>query len=354
MSIISFPGHDPVNDYFSHGDTFEVLDTVQSTASQNKFEAIGNKSVDAINASGSYESEAAFWETIPTTTPSDPGASAPSSPSSVFWRYTHSTETGNSFSRPEAGVTGGLFRSTGSIADAMSKNEKPSVDQVDKGWNIGRISTRTFVETISDTGTVYTEAEVTGGGSSTWNGWGFSGEYGIYEDGHIEVSGEWRGVYSYAPYIWTRTYSRTTVKIWRVTILSNADLGAMFAPGNYFYVGWKWTSVRTLEMVRPANSIQKVLTQEDSNGSLEKIPIYIGLRVDKFTWPPDRPGNYEDSGYDDKVWDLIDEDDEDPDEDPGNGRWVDINAGNLTTLGGGRWKNQLVVVGHKKLYFGVL
>ncbi len=53
-------------------------------------------------------------------------------------------------------------------------------------------------------------------------------------------------------------------------------------------------------------------------------------------FPPPRPEDYDE----DAVWD------------PKTGAWVDPNA--LTTLGGGRYGKQIMVLGHKAIYFGDL
>lgn len=51
-------------------------------------------------------------------------------------------------------------------------------------------------------------------------------------------------------------------------------------------------------------------------------------------WPQDRPATYDP----DEVWDET------------NDQWSSDEA--LLKAGGGRLKNQIVVVGHKKIYFG--
>ena len=98
--------------------------------------------------------------------------------------------------------------------------------------------------------------------------------------------------------------------------------------GTYYLAGWTTTTYGALAAV--------------SNSNLDALPLNI-YNDNSIEWPPDDNRHETPDDGEDDYWNP----------DPEVNDWT-ADSTDLTTLGGGRYGKQLVVLGHRKLYFGDL
>ena len=129
----------------------------------------------------------------------------------------------------------------------------------------------------------------------------------------------------------------TTTKVVRYDLyIRHAPVDGTEAPDGTYYLS-AWRTVNTV-LSQPVDTPPLIDTTE--NDSYEEVPIDT-YNLNTTTYPPERPEDHADDEWD-------------PDgDDDGSGGWTD-DPTDLATLGGGRYGQNLVVLGHKKIYFGAI
>lgn len=202
------------------------------------------------------------------------------------------------------------------------------VTEFEGSYTFGRKPAATIIEdevisTVVDAEVVETEGDVPFGGDGTGGapGWYWLDEFS---------PNHWAFLWKFTP-TYTTTTNRTT-KVVRYNMRFHSIEADGFEANDSDQYLEAWRTVHVLFNPSVGNS---VITEE--NDSYEEILLLlVGQSVTGY--PPERPLRPDTTEYDpDDEWD------------PEEGDWGD--STDLTTLGGGRYNQQLVVLGHRKIYF---
>jgi len=340
MSIINFPALTSDTMFgirIKKGETYSFESDYSLDTQVFLHENISNNDItdDSYERHGSYESFEALLATVPTDIPADPGPADPES-GTVTADSTIATYKNIAFTTCPGYPTElrNPFQTTHAMYDAFNSNLRAG-DFLDENWrttfytseNNKNCPTCYIDSVLPNKSAVYKTGDLilTGGGVSSGE-WRYRGWYETYPDGHIEISeGGWRFFYryTYTPYTYERFDTQSWTRCWSMLVYKRPPYYYEGNNGRYYLAAWTTTT--------DENGVM-------TNSDLEQVPLAI--YPDRIiVWPPP-DGNRKD-----------DPDGEEDFFDPEEQDWTDEPT-DLTTLGGGRYRQHLVVVGHKKVYFG--